>query len=216
MAFTTIRDRTVIQIATDASGIAFAGANLNASPTGDSTEFLAFGNPTAVQAQFFKKFNWYKKLYEQCRCRWIRWKWVPLHPFDSTTTTPEGYAPVYYVAERDAIDWGVTTSVPSSDQILSEPKVKILPRNRPWTVFQRCTKYGPFNKTPPPLAALADQTGCNIWGQWHGVGTSLADVSFANGAHQYFAFFSSKPSATLGYFIIDASFDLKGMYYQAS
>jgi len=210
LAFTTIRDRTVIKLTTDASGTCLIGANLNAAPSGKSTDFFAFGNPTSLAAQKFPKFDWIDKLWEQCRCRWIKWKWYPLQPFDNSTTSSAGYVPCYFVQERDGIDFGVTTSIPTSTDILNEPNMKVINRQRPFTIFQRCTKYGPYNKVPAPKSTALQETGQNIWGQWHGINTSIGDLDLANSAHQYFVFFGAKPSSDIGYFQIEASFDLKG------
>lgn len=201
----------MIAVTTDASGVAIVGANLNASPSASSYDFIINGNPTSLTAQYFRKFDWIKKLWEQCRCRWIKWKWFPLQPFDNSTTSSAGYVPLYFVQERDGIDWAVTATLPSTNVMLTEPNMRLINRQRPFTIFQRTTKYGPYSKIPPYPQTLVDtNTGSNIWGQWHGIETSLGDMDLPNAAHQYFQFVGAKPSATLGYFVVEASFDLKG------
>lgn len=213
----SIIDRDIVEINTGTSGNAFIACNLNGRPgTEDEQGMVVSGNPDVPTIGYdfsFSKFRGGKleRLYEQCRCVWWKMQWVPTIPNDSSTTNL--YAPVCVLKERDGGDWSPTSTFPSDRQIYSEPRMKVYNAYRPFTIFQRTVPYGYLSKVPPyNTATVYSNTGANIMGQWHGIGTGLGRLDDVNGFHIYVRFKEFSASKKLGHFIITARMQCKENY----
>lgn len=214
-------DREIIEVRTGSDGKAFIAVNLNGAPGKATSEGMVLsGDPTTPTLDYnfnFHKFeaNKIPKIWEQCRCVWLKMRWFPNLPFENSNTGAS-YSAFTFVKERDGIDWDPSSTFPADTQIYTEPNFKAFNWFRPFTVFQRTVPYGYLSKVPNyTVAGIETTTGANIHGQWHGVNTTMGSLNDANTCHIYGRVNEAPPSAKLGHFLISAKFALKGSYWES-
>lgn len=210
-----IEDRVVFPVACAnndrEAGFAF---NFNGSPSLSTNEgMLCSFDGLAVTYFSFIKFDQLKLLYEQVRCRWVKFQFIPRLPND--TAAVANYSPFYIIKERDGLDNGVLSSgrVLDIDQISTEPSMKVKNWVRPWKLFQRSIKYPVLNKVPSNVDS-ENSTGDNLMGLWHGINNSIGRLDATNGPHIWGQTGQGVNSGVLGTMVVTASFCLKGNYRQ--
>lgn len=205
-----IEDRLTFPLETGTgSDIAQFAINFNGSPALATANGMVGSNDGVANTYYkFPKFDWLKNLYEMVRCRWIKVQFIPRMPADTAATA--NYNPLYIIKERDGLDDFLSNTPPNIESIVTEPAMKIKNWFRPWKLFQRSAKYGLLTKIPPAPVGSALQTGENLFGQWHGIGSPIGTLTTIHGPHILATTQDGPTDTVLGTIVVTASFMCRG------
>lgn len=147
------------------------------------------GSTGSIKGLVFPLWDKMKGLYGQCRIAAVKIRYIPIKPYNTSTSLavglggPVNWWPLYAHFDNDGYEIAYNTW--NGHKMLEEGNTRTLNMSRPWKIYKKAFKYKLNSRVPsrPPIGSGVTTSHQNMPGMWHGVGDCLSKTNGQYGCH---------------------------------